>query len=282
MLILIPNRYYDHPPVDLGIAGRTAIVTGASRGIGAAVAKSLVSEGVNVVVAARGRDGVDKLADDLRAVSGAHVVGVAGDVCEPSVTAALLDAAARVSLTGGADIVVNNAGSDAGHLPIDRLQDDDWEAAYRLNVVSAVRLTRAALPHMRRQGWGRIVNVSSYTARVPEPFCGPYAAAKAAMVNVTRNLSRSYASEGILSNCVLPGLTETEGVIAGFEEVAAATGRSTRDLLDRMTERAPIDVGRMGAAAEVAAAIVFLCSEKASWITGVALPVDGGTIRSAP
>ena len=282
MLILIRNRYYDHPPVDLGIAGRTAIVTGASRGIGAAVARALVGEGVNVVVSARGKDGVDKAADDLRSVPGAHVVGVAGDVCDRSVTAALIDAAARVSLTGGADIVVNNAGSDAGHLPIDRLEDDDWEAAYRLNVVSAVRLARAALPHMRRQGWGRIVNVSSYTARVPEPFCGPYAAAKAAMVNVTRNLSRSYASEGILSNCVLPGLTETEGVIAGFEEVAAATGRSTRDLLDRMTERAPIDVGRMGTAAEVAAAIVFLCSEKASWITGVALPVDGGTIRSAP
>lgn len=268
--------------VDLGIAGRTAIVTGASRGIGAAVARSLVAEGVNVVISARGADGVDQLVSELRSASASHVEGVAGDVCDADTTTALIGAASRLSLTGGADILVNNAGSDAGHLPIDRLADEDWEGAYRSNVVSAVRLATAALPHMRRQGWGRIVNVSSYTARVPEPFCGPYAAAKAALVNVTRNLSRSYAGEGVLANCVLPGLTETEGVISGFEKVSAAIGRSTRDLLDRMIDRAPIDVGRMGRSEEVAAAIVFLCSEPASWITGVALPVDGGTIRSAP
>ena len=268
--------------MDLAIAGRTAIVTGASRGIGAAAARFLAAEGVNVVVSARGQDGVERLVGELSATTASHVVGVAGDVCEAGTTSALVEAASKLSLTGGPDIVVNNAGSDAGHLPIDRLGDDDWESAYRANVVSAVRLTTAALPHMRRQGWGRIVNVSSYTARVPEPFCAPYAAAKAALVNVTRNLSRSYASEGVLANCVLPGLTETEGVIAGFEQVSAATGKPTRDLLERMVERAPIDVGRMGTAAEVAAVIVFLCSEPASWVTGVALPVDGGTIRSAP
>lgn len=268
--------------MDLAIAGRTAIVTGASRGIGAAVARVLAGEGVNVVVSARGAEGVESLVGDLRASSSAHVVGVAGDVCDADTTTALIEAASKLSLTGGADIVVNNAGSDAGHLPMDRLGDDDWESAYRANVVSAVRLAVAAVPHMRRQGWGRIVNVSSYTARVPEPFCAPYAAAKAALVNVTRNLSRSYAAEGVLANCVLPGLTETEGVIAGFEQVSAATGRSSRDLLERMVERAPIDVGRMGTSAEVAAVIAFLCSEQASWITGVALPVDGGTIRSAP
>lgn len=266
--------------MDLGIAGRTAVVTGASRGIGAAVAKMLAAEGVNLVVSARGREGLSAVEADIRTVTQiAGVRCVAGDVCDEGTTAAIIDAAAE---TGGADIVVNNAGSEAGHLPIDVLTDADWEAAYRINVVSAMRLTSAALPYMRQQRWGRIVNVASYTARVPEPFCAPYAAAKAALVNVSRNLSRSYAAEGVLANCVLPGLTETEGVVAGFEAVSAATGRSREDLFDRMVERAPIDAGRMGAAAEVAAAIVFLCSEQASWITGVALPVDGGTIRSAP
>ena len=102
------------------------------------------------------------------------------------------------------------------------------------------------------------------------------------MVNVTRNLSRAYGSEGICANCVLPGLTYTEGVASVFEDAMAATGRSEETLVESMLRRAPIDVGRMGTATEVAAAIIFLCSERASWISGVVLPIDGGTIRSAP
>jgi 3-oxoacyl-[acyl-carrier protein] reductase len=162
------------------------------------------------------------------------------------------------------------------------LDDEAWERAYRLNVVSAVRLTRAALPGMRERRWGRIVNVSSYTARVPEPFCGPYAAATAALLNLTRTLSRTYAAEGVVTNCVLPGLTRTDGVAAGFAGAVAATGRTQEDLLGAMLRRAPIDVGRPGEAAEVAAAIAFLCSEQAAWISGTGLLVDGGTVRSVP
>jgi 3-oxoacyl-[acyl-carrier protein] reductase len=268
--------------VDLGIAGRTAVVTGGSRGIGRAVAGLLTAEGARVVVTARGAADLEAAVASLAGPSGGpvgsagSVVGVAGDVCDPATTAAILDAA------GGVDILVNNAGSDSGHLPFDRLTDEDWESAYRLNVVSTVRLSVAALPHMQAQGWGRIVNVASYTARVPEPFCAPYAAAKAALVNVTRNLSRAYASSGVCANCVLPGLTDTDATRAGFSEAAAASGRPVDELLGRMLQRAPIDVGRMGTADEVAAAVVFLCSAQASWITGAALAVDGGTIRSAP
>jgi len=268
--------------VDLGIAGRLAVITGASRGIGRAVAEALAAEGAVLVLSARGRDGLDAAVHEL-AAAGAEVVGVAGDVCAPSTTAAIVEAARGAGgASGGIDILVNNAGGESGHVPIDRLGDADWEDAYRLNVVSAVRLTVAALPHMRGNGWGRIVNVASYTARVPEPFCAPYAAAKAALVNVTRNLSRAYAREGVCANCVLPGLTDTEGVRAGFEDAITATGRSHDELLARMLERAPIDAGRLGTSAEVAAAVAFLCSKQASWITGAALAVDGGTVRSAP
>jgi 3-oxoacyl-[acyl-carrier protein] reductase len=260
--------------VDLGIAGRKAVVTGASRGIGRAVAAALGSEGASLVLCARGAAGLEAAVEELRS-GGCDVAGVVGDICDPETTDAIVAAAVP-----GVDILVNNAGGESGHVPIERLADDDWERAYRLNVVSAVRLTVAVLPHMRERGWGRIVNVASYTARVPEPFCGPYAAAKAALVNVTRNLSRAYGSEGICANCVLPGLTETEGVLEGFEEASAATGRSREELVARMLERAPMDAGRLGTAAEVASAVAFLCSEQAAWITGAALAVDGGTVRA--
>ncbi len=264
--------------MELGIAGRVAVVTGASRGIGRAVAEALAAEGADLVVSARDRDSLDEAADRFRSY-GTRVTPVPGDVTDPATTGAM--ARAALDGYGRADIVVNNAGGDSGHLPMDRLTDDDWELAYRLYVVSAMRLTVDVLPGMREAGWGRIVNVSSYTARVPEPFCAPYAAAKAALVNATRNLSRSYAAEGICANCVLPGLTDTDGVRKGFAAASSATGRSEEQLVARMLERAPIDAGRLGSSAEVAAMVVFLCSEQAGWITGAAVNVDGGTVRSA-
>ena len=264
--------------MDLGIAGRVAVVTGASRGIGRAVAEILAREGVHLVISSRGPDALAAAADDLNRL-GTKVDTVAGDVVDVAVTDSII--ATALDRHGRVDILVNNAGGESGHLPIDRLTDNDWENAYRLYVVSPMRLTVAALTSMRAQRWGRIVNISSYTARVPEPFCAPYAAAKAAIVNATRNLSRSFGSEGITANCVLPGLTDTEGVRSGFDDAAAATGRSNEELVARMLQRAPIDSGRLGTSDEVAAAIAFLCSEQAAWITGAAINVDGGTVRSA-
>jgi 3-oxoacyl-[acyl-carrier protein] reductase len=261
--------------MDLGIEGRVAVVTGASRGIGRGVAQALADAGCRLVLTARGPDALGAAAEALPG----EVVTVAGDVVEPAVTDSITRAA--IDRWGHIDIVVNNAGGESGHRPIHALVDDDWESVYRLNVVSAMRLTVAALPSMQAQQWGRIVNIASYTARVPEPFCAPYAAAKAALVNVTRNLSRAYAREGITANSVLPGLTDTEGVREGFDSAVSASGRSQEELLSRMLGRAPIDAGRMGTPGEVAAAVAFLCSEPASWITGAALNVDGGTVRSA-
>ena len=238
----------------------------------------LAAEGVRLALMSRRAEGLDHKVDQLRSV-GAEAVAVPGDVADAAATDALV--ARAVEQFGRIDIVVNNAGSDSGHLPIDRLADADWEASYRLNVVSAMRLTVAALPFMRERRWGRVVNVSSYTARVPEPFCAPYAAAKAALVNATRNLSRSFRPDGICANCILPGLIDTEGTRAGFEEAMAATGRPYDQLLSKMLERAPIDAGRLGTSEEVAAVVAFLCSEQAAWLTGAAINIDGGTIRSA-
>jgi 3-oxoacyl-[acyl-carrier protein] reductase len=265
--------------MDLGITGRVAVVTGASRGIGRAVAEALAAEGVALVLSARGAADLEQTTAEL-AETGADVVAVPADALDPAGAATL--AAAAVDRYGRVDMLVNNAGGDSGRLPFHELDDEAWEHAYRLNVVSAVRLTRALLPGMRDRRWGRIVNVSSYTARVPEPFCGPYAAAKAALLNLTRTLSRTYGGEGIVTNCVMPGLTRTDGVTAGFADAVTATGRTEDDLLAAMLRRAPIDVGRPGEASEVAAAIAYLCSEQAAWISGTGLLVDGGTVRSVP
>jgi 3-oxoacyl-[acyl-carrier protein] reductase len=265
--------------MDLGITGRVAVVTGASRGIGRAVAEALAAEGVALVLSARGAADLEQTTAEL-AATGADVIGVPSDALDPVGTAAL--AAAALDRHGHVDVLVNNAGGDSGRLQFHDLDDEAWERAYRLNVLSAVRLTRHLLPAMRARRWGRIVNVSSYTARVPEPFCGPYAAAKAALLNLTRTLSRTYGAEGVVTNCVMPGLTRTDGVAAGFAGAVAASGRTEEDLLSAMLRRAPIDVGRPGESSEVAAAIAFLCSEQAAWISGTGLLVDGGTVRSVP
>jgi 3-oxoacyl-[acyl-carrier protein] reductase len=264
--------------VDLGLTDRVAIVTGASKGIGQATAHLLANEGASLVLCARDDVQLDSAISELRD-AGTEAIGIAGDVVESAVTEAIVEAA--LAAFGRIDVVVNNAGGESGRSGFDELTDEDWERVYRLNVVAPSRLIRAVLPVMRERGWGRIVNVSSYTARVPEPFCLPYAAAKAALVNLTRGLSRTCAAEGILVNCVLPGLTATNGVVERFAEAANSSGRSSEDLLAAMLRRAPIDAGRMGTPMEVAAMIGFLASEQASWISGSAFAVDGGTVRTA-
>ena len=248
------------------------------------MARALAVAGSSVALTGRSGERARQVAADLPGA-----IGLPLDVrSEASVAAAVQEAWSRL---GGVDMLVNNAGIGMRTVNPGFMTEPQgfWlvsPAGFRdvieTNLTGYFLMAREITPRMLATGAGRIVNVSSYTARVPEPFCAPYSAAKAALVNVTRNLSRAYGSEGICANCVLPGLTYTEGAASVFEEAMAATGRSENALVESMLRRAPIDVGRMGTASEVAAAVAFLCSARASWITGVVLPVDGGTIRSAP
>ncbi len=133
---------------------------------------------------------------------------------------------------------------------------------------------------MQERRWGRIVNIASTFAREPDPLFGPYSAAKAALVNFSRNLSMAFAADGVLTNCVLPGITITEGVEANAAVASERLGVSTDEVMARMIAKDPIDIGRFGEPSDVAAAVLFLVSEPASWITGSTVTVDGGTIRA--
>lgn len=264
--------------MDLGLTSRVVIVTGASAGIGRATAEILVDEGAKVVLVARGADKLEALAESLRA-RGGEVLTVVADVSDVASSELIRDAA--LAAFGRIDGVVNAAGVSTGEHLRD-FSDESWANAYQVNTLSAIRLSMTCIPSMRERGWGRIVTIASTAGRDPDPRFASYGAAKAALMHATRAMSRSFAKYGITSNSVLPGLTLSESVVSGYEAAAKHMGVSAADVEKRMLELQPIAMGRTGDPAEVAKMVVFLCSEASSWTTGVAVPVDGGTIRDLP
>ena len=174
---------------------------------------------------------------------------------------------------------MNNVG---GNVPrkLLALTADDWQQGFEQNFFSAVRLALACVPGMRAQRWGRIINIASTSAREPDPYFGPYAAAKAALVNFSKNLSMAFAPDGVLSNAVLPGVTMTDAIAVNAGAAAERMGVSSAEVMERMMAAKPVDIGRFGEPSEISAAVVFLASERASWITGACFVVDGGTLHA--
>ena len=255
--------------MELGLEGRVAVVTGASRGIGRAVALALRGEGCDLVLCARNADALTAVAEEL---GGATVVPV--DVTASGAPDAILEAAG-----GRVDILVNNAGGGAPKR-IDRLTDDDWRAGFELNLFAAARMAGVVAPGMRAAGWGRIVSIASTYAREPDPSFAVYAAAKAALVNLTKSMSRAWSADGVLATCVVAGVTLTELVEENAAAVAERSGVTPDDVMAEVMARDPVAAGRFATPEEIAGAVAFLASERASWITGAALTVDGGTLRS--
>jgi 3-oxoacyl-[acyl-carrier protein] reductase len=256
--------------VDLELTGKACIVTGATSGIGAATARLLVDEGANVLLVARNPDRVRETAAEL------SEVGVAYDITRPESAQKIVDDCERAF--GRMDVLVNCAGtSDVRAL--DELSEDEWELQWQLNVMGPMRLMQAAAPRMAKRGWGRIVNVASSAGKRPSLRNAAYTVTKTAELALSRVYADTYAAQGVLINAVAPGPTASElwigdGGIA--DQQARRAGRSREEELQAAAERVP--VGRFAEPEEVAAVIVFLCSERASDVTGASWSVDGGIV----
>jgi 3-oxoacyl-[acyl-carrier protein] reductase len=260
------------------LAGQVAIVTGASKGIGRQIALELAEAGADLVVCARGAELLEAAADEFRR-HGRRVEAVSADVATPGGASAVLERA--VARFGRVDILVNNAGKGSPKKMLE-LTEEDWRASFELNFMSAVRLSLGAVPLMRAQGGGRIINISSRVGRQPDPYFAPYAAAKAALINFTKNLANAFSKDGILCNCVVPGLVRTEAVEEAAAKSAAATGKTVEEVYAATLRARPIPAGRMGEPADVAGLVLFLASARAGWITGSTFTVDGGIVPTAP
>jgi 3-oxoacyl-[acyl-carrier protein] reductase len=267
--------------MDLGLAGRTCAVTGASRGIGLETAKQLCAEGANVLLVARNEDRLAAATEEVAAAcgdSGGRAAHAALDVTREEAGDHILAAAEQDF--GALDVLVNNAGAAAWH-DLDEVGDEEWRAAYELNVMAPLRLMRAAIPPMEERGWGRVVNVCSTAGKRPSAAMPEYSVAKAAELSLSRLFADRHASSGVLVNAICPGPVESEmwmepgGLLDQSKEMSGAGSRE--EALAAAGAKRPI--GRLAQPGEIAAAIVFLCSERASYVAGAAWSVDGGTVQ---
>jgi len=252
--------------MDLDLSGKRAVVTGASLGIGEAVVKELADMGADVIFCARNQEPVDSLGGYL-----GKVTGLTADMGDKESTESFLDG---VEAVGGADILVNNVGASPSRNFL-YMSDDEWKDLHELNLMSAVRCTRRLLPGMRKKKWGRIIMVASGAAKYPNAALIDYGATKAAMISISKSLSRKYGADGVLVNSILPGLIHTAMWERAASEIAEANETSMEKVIEGNGRTVP--VGRYGTSEEVAAVIAFLCSNAAGYVNGVSLEVDGGS-----
>jgi 3-oxoacyl-[acyl-carrier protein] reductase len=256
--------------MDLGLSDRASLVTGSTGGIGLETARLLAAEGARVVVTGRDVDRVEQVRSEVGAA-----FGFACDLSDTDAPAKLVAEAS--SVVGPIEILVNNVG-DAYVSSFEDVSDEQWESMWQLNVMSYVRCIRAALPAMRSGGRGSIVNVSSTAGKRPSTGMPNYSVTKAAVLSLSRLIADLYAKDGIRSNAVTPGPTATEAWLGegGLADQQVTATKTRDEVLKAVGAGRPL--GRLAEPEEIASVIAFLCSDRASYVTGSAWSADGGTV----
>jgi 3-oxoacyl-[acyl-carrier protein] reductase len=261
--------------MELGLEGKTALVAASSRGLGRAVADELAREGANLLICARTVAPLEEAGQWIHDATGAEVVAVPADLSNPEDIDRLMETAE--SDFDGIDILVTNTGGPPPG-PFESHTAEAWSAAVEQNLNSVLNLTRGVLPGMKKAGWGRIINITSVAVKQPIDGLILSNAVRAAVTGFARTLANELAPLGITVNNVMPGFTRTERLDGLAESISESQGITVEEAFARWEAQSPM--GRIGEPKEFAALVAFLASERASYITGTSIPVDGGFIQA--
>ena len=262
--------------MDLGLKGKIAVVAASSKGLGKATAQTLAREGALVTVNGRDAETLKATADGIRAETGADVIEIVGDLTNPADIDRLINE--TVEKRGGLDILVCNAGGPPSGTFSSFPEDQPWLDAVNLNLMSTLRLMRAAIPHLEARGGGSITNIVSTSVKQPIGHLILSNTARTAVIGLAKSVSLDYAEKNIRVNNVCPGSTLTDRITSLAKTRAEKSGRSQEEILAE--DAAAIPMGRLGTPEEFANVVVFMASPAAAYVTGTTLQVDGGNVRS--
>ncbi|MBF2028723.1 MAG: SDR family oxidoreductase [Oscillatoriales cyanobacterium C42_A2020_001] len=266
--------------MNLGLKDKVVLVTGASKGLGAAISVAFGVEGSKLILVARNQTELNQVAAEAQQSGATETLAIAADLTQTNEINRVISEA--INQFGTIHVLVNNAGILGSFSLFEDLTDDEWFSVFNLNIFSLVKLTRAVLPYMTQQKWGRIINMASESGLQPDAAMPHYGATKAALLNLTKSLSKGYGQHGILVNSVSPAFIKTPMVEAMLNQISQEKNLNSQEAEAYFLKenRPHIELKRGGTSSEVAAAVVFLASEAASFIVGTNLRVDGGSVAS--